>query len=86
MTHPGSILLLSVLTLLTVLLVFAMKYWSAARRADLQSASAHHYRALAEQLLALQSASSGQLHALEHQVGDVKAKLTRIETILRDVE
>lgn len=86
MTHSGSFLLLSVLTLMTVLLVFAMKYWSAARRADMQIASANNYRDLAEQLLALQTASTGKLSSLESEVGDVKAKLTRIETILRDVE
>ncbi len=86
MSHSSTFFLLSVLMLLTVLLVFAMKYWSAARRADMQIAYANNYRELAEKLATLQGASTGKLGALEHDVGDMNARLARIEKILREVE
>lgn len=85
MSHPGSFVLLFALLLLTVLLVFAMKYWSAARRADLQIASANNYRELAEKLAVLKEADSSKLTSLEHGVGDMAARLARIEKILREV-
>jgi predicted negative regulator of RcsB-dependent stress response len=86
MSHSSTFFLLSVLMLLTVLLVFAMKYWSAARRADMQIAHANNYRELAEKLATLQGASTGKLGMLEHDVGDMNARLARIEKILREVE
>ncbi|AKZ63195.1 hypothetical protein F506_11410 [Herbaspirillum hiltneri N3] len=86
MSHSSTFFLLSVLMLLTVLLVFAMKYWSAARRADMQIAYANNYRELAEKLATLQGASTSKLGALEHDVGDMNARLARIEKILREVE
>lgn len=84
--HAGTFFLLSVLTLATVLSVFGMKYFSAARRARLRGAGDGAYRALAEKTAAAQSASAASLAGLEADVSDMKTRLAAVEKVLKEVE
>jgi hypothetical protein len=56
----------------TLLVIFAMKYWSAAQQA----------RALA----ASQSEMASVLASIDGSLSDVRARLTAVEKILKDVE
>lgn len=77
--------LATVLVLATVLLVFAMKYMSAARQARLRSADETLYRSLAEKANAAQSATTASLSAIQSDLADAKARLASVEKMLREV-
>jgi hypothetical protein len=73
------------LPLLAVLLVFAMKYGSAAVqvRARLENDSA--YRDIAEKAAALQARSVSSLAAIEGELSEIKTRLGAIEKVLKEV-
>jgi Tfp pilus assembly protein PilO len=77
--------LITILVLVTTLLVFAMKYFSAWRNthADLKSES--DYRALAEKAATAQAATAASLSALLSDFDEMKARLVSVEKMLRDV-
>ncbi|WP_422365143.1 hypothetical protein [Pelagibius sp.] len=84
--HSGTFFLLTLLTLATVLSVFGMKYFSAAKRARLRAADDGAYRALAEKTSAAQTASAASLASLEADLSDMKTRLAAVEKVLREVE
>jgi uncharacterized membrane protein len=73
--HAHTFLLVTILVLVTILLVFGMKYFSAARRDRAGVTREDAYRELAEKAVSVQS-----------DVSEMKLRLTAIEKLLREVE
>ena len=71
---------------LTFILVFAMKYASAAIQARVRSVQDAGYRALAEAAVAAQSEMSVSLNAMQSELLKVSASLAAVESILKQVE
>ena len=80
-----TFLLVTILVLVTVLLIFAMKYASAARQAGLRIASEDAYRDLAERAVKAQAESAAALSSLQASIADINARLTSVEKLLKDV-
>lgn len=83
--HANSFLLLSILGLATILLLFGMKYLLTARQARMRCTDAGAYRQLAEQAAASQSASAAAMAALQADLSEMRARLTAIDKVLREV-
>jgi hypothetical protein len=83
--HATPFLFLSILALATILLVFGMKYFSAAKHAPAGAASENAWRDIAAKAEAAQASSAAALAALQADVTDVKGKLASIEKVLREV-
>jgi 5-bromo-4-chloroindolyl phosphate hydrolysis protein len=66
----------------TILLVFAMKYFSALWQARARIAQDHAYRDLAEKAVAAQS----DLSAIRSELSQVRSSLATIEKTLKQVE
>jgi hypothetical protein len=73
--HAHTFLLVTILALVTILLVFGMKYFSAARRDKAGVIREDAYRELAEKAVSVQA-----------DVSEMKLRLTAIEKLLREVE
>lgn len=73
------------LPLATVLVIYGMKYWSAAFRARAESASAEAYRELAAKSAAAQAESAATLAAMQATLADMKGRLASVETMLKEV-
>lgn len=73
------------LPLATVLLVFGMKYWSAAYKARSEAASAEAYRELAARSAAAQAENAAALAAMQATLADMKGRLASVETMLKEV-
>ncbi len=78
-------LLPTVLVLLTVLLVFGMRYASGAWQARLRLADEGRFRSLAERTEAAQAATAASLATAQAELSDVRARLASIEKMLREV-
>jgi len=74
------------LVLGTILLVFGMKYLSAARQAQARITGENAYRALAEKATAAQSENATLLSTIQAELSDMKTRLSAIEKILKEVE
>jgi len=70
----------------TILLVFGMKYFSAAVAARARIANDTVYQALAEKIAAAQSDQQVLLSAIQAELAKVSASLTGVEKILKQVE
>jgi len=79
-------LLVTILVLVTVILVFGMKYFSAARQASLRVASEDGYRALAERTVKAQEAGAELLGAINAGLADIERRLASVEKVLKEVE
>jgi Tfp pilus assembly protein PilO len=84
--HAHTFLLVTILMLVTILLVFGMKYFSAARQARAQIAGDDGMRDLAIKASAAQADTSASLASLRAELTEVKSRLTSIEKILKEVE
>jgi Tfp pilus assembly protein PilO len=84
--HANTFLLITILALVTILLVFGMKYFSAARTAHARAGSEEAYRELADKAVSLQAANAASLAAVQADFSEVKIRLTAIEKLLREVE
>ncbi len=73
------------LPLATVLVIFGMKYWSAAHKARAESASADAYRELAAKSAAAQAENAATLAAMQATLADMKGRLASVETMLKEV-
>ena len=71
--------------LLTIVFVFGMKYFSAARQTKMLADDQAAYRKLAEIAAAAESASAASLSALRSDFAEMKSRLTSIEKILSEV-
>ena len=84
--HANTFLLLTILVLVTILLVFGMKYFSAARTAHARANGEEAYRELAEKAVALQAANAASQATIQADFSEMKIRLTAIEKLLREVE
>lgn len=70
----------------TPLIIFGLKYWSAAYQARAKAKADEAYRALAQQSATAQSESAASLSAIQNDVAQITARLTAVEKILKAVE
>jgi signal transduction histidine kinase len=84
--RPTIFLIVTILVLVTILSIFAMKYLSAARQAQLQRGSEDNYRDLAERAVKAHEENAVTLASLRQAVSEVGARLANVEKVLKDVE
>jgi Tfp pilus assembly protein PilO len=84
--HASTFLLVTILVLVTILLVYGMAYFSAARQMRVRVAGEGACRELAEKAAAVQSAGAASLAAVQTDLSEVKTRLASIEKVLRQVE
>jgi hypothetical protein len=70
----------------TPLLIFGMKYLSAAYQARARMAGDDAYKELAQKAAAAQSESAASLVVIQGELSDVRTRLAAVEKILKDVE
>jgi hypothetical protein len=71
---------------LTIFLVFAVRAYSSVQQARMRLANDGAYRQLAEQATAAQADTAQALSAIQAAMADVRARLTAVEKILKEVE
>ena len=82
-----SLYLLSIsLVLVTILLVFGMRAFSAVQQAKVRNASDAAYRQIAEKAVSAASENTTALSSIQATLGDVRTRLTAIEKVLKEVE
>jgi signal transduction histidine kinase len=79
-------LLVTILVLVTIILVFAMKYFAAIRQASQRVASDDLYRALAEKATRAQETSTELLGAVNSGLARIELRLANVEKVLKEVE
>jgi hypothetical protein len=79
-------LLVTILVLVTIVLVFAMKYFAAIRQASQRIASEDGYRALAEKAARAQETSAELLGAINSGLTQIEMRLANVEKVLKEVE
>jgi len=78
-------LLTLILPLVTVLIVFGMKYWSAAVQSHAAKVGEEAYRELAEKAVAAQRDNATALSAIQADVARLSGSLAKVENILKQV-
>jgi signal transduction histidine kinase len=84
--RASTFLLVTILVLVVILLVFAMKYFVGARTARLRIASEDAYRDLAARAVRSQEESAAALAGLKGSVSEIEGRLARVEKVLKEVE
>jgi Tfp pilus assembly protein PilO len=84
--HTSIYLLTLGLPLLTVLLVFGMKYFAAVQQARSLLAQDEAYRQLAAQAAQSQAEMTAQLAALSSTLARLESRTASVEQILKQVE
>ena len=79
-------LLVTILILVTAIIIFAMKYFAAARQARLRITSEATYRELAERTVEAQEKSAEILAALKSGMSQIETRLASVEKVLKEVE
>jgi predicted negative regulator of RcsB-dependent stress response len=79
-------LLTLVLPLLTILIVFAMRYYANVQQERARQANDVSYRRLAESASAAQSQIAISLAAVEASLSDVRTRVAAVEIMLKAVE
>lgn len=74
------------LPLATILLIFGMKYFSAAQQAKARLANDEAYRQIAAQAIAAQQETAARLASIDATLADLKARLSGVEKLLKEVE
>lgn len=74
------------LPLATMLLIFGMKYFSAAQQAKARLANDEAYRQIAAQAIAAQTETAKTLASIDATLADLKARLSGVEKLLKEVE
>lgn len=86
MADKASLFLLNtILILVTVLLVFAMKYFSSARQARARIAGDNAYRDLLDKTLKTQEELTASLGSIQSSVAQIENRLAGVEKVLKDV-
>jgi Na+-transporting methylmalonyl-CoA/oxaloacetate decarboxylase gamma subunit len=86
MTDRASIfLLVTILVLVTIILIYAMKSFSDFRKARLQIESEDAYRELAERVVRAQEGSAAALAALLNNIQQIETRTATIEKVLKEV-
>jgi hypothetical protein len=70
----------------TPLAIFGLKYWAAAKAADVHTATQEAYRKLAADAVTAQSGNAATLSAIQSELGEIKARMASVEKILKAVE
>jgi predicted negative regulator of RcsB-dependent stress response len=83
--HSLVFSIMTALVLLTIVFVFGMKYFSAARQTKVLADSQAAYQKLAEIAAAAEAASAASLSALQSDFAEMKSRLASIEKILSQV-
>jgi hypothetical protein len=68
------------------LLIFGMKYISAAYRARLRTLADDAYRKLAGDAVTAQAGNAATLSAIQSELAEIKTRMASVETILKAVE
>jgi hypothetical protein len=84
--HEHVYLLTIGLPLLTILLVFGMRYYAAVQQAKARLANDDAYRAIAEKAASAQADTANALEAMNVTLADLKSRLAAVEKILKEVE
>jgi hypothetical protein len=84
--HEHVYLLTIGLPLLTILLVFGMRYYAAVQQAKARLANDDAYRAIAEKAVSAQADTANALAAMNVTLADLKSRLAAVEKILKEVE
>jgi len=79
-------LLTLVLPLVTILIVFAMRYYANVQQARARLANEDAYRSLAESASAAHSQIATSLAAIEAALSDVRTRVAAVEIMLKAVE
>ncbi|MDQ2988854.1 MAG: hypothetical protein M3R60_07110 [Pseudomonadota bacterium] len=74
------------LPLATILLIFGMKYFSAAQQAKARLANDEAYRQIAAQATAAQAETAKTLASIDATLADLKLRLGGVEKLLKEVE
>lgn len=78
--------LISMCTLFgTILVIFGLKYWSAAAAASIQAAGTDVYRKLAADAVTTQAGNAATLSAIQSEIAEIRARIAGVETILKTV-
>jgi hypothetical protein len=85
MSAPLYLITIS-LPLVTILLVFGMRYFAVVQQARARLAADEAYRALAEKAAAAEAQTASTLAAMEAALSDVRTRLAGVEKILKEVE
>jgi Tfp pilus assembly protein PilO len=70
----------------TPILIFGLKYWSAAQQARARIAEDGAYRKLASDAVTAQSGNAATLSAIQSELAEIKTRMASVETILKTVE
>jgi Tfp pilus assembly protein PilO len=70
----------------TPLAIFGLKYWAAAKAADVQTETQAAYRKLAADAVTAQSGNAATLSAIQSELAELKTRMAGIEKILKEVE
>lgn len=70
----------------TPLVIFAMKYWTAAKQAAARLAEESIYRKLASDAVTAQSGNAATLSAIQSELAEIKSRMASVEKILKAVE
>jgi hypothetical protein len=70
----------------TILIIFAMKYFAAARQSQSRIANEDAYRDLAQKAVAAQSQNAAALSAMNDELSLFNTRLASVEHILKAVE
>ena len=74
------------LPLLTVLLVFGMRYRAQVQQAQARLANDEAYRQLAEKAAANQAATAAALASIDATLADLRARVAGVEKVLKEVD
>jgi Tfp pilus assembly protein PilO len=83
--HSIVFSIVTALVLLTIVSVFGMKYFSAARQTKALPDNQEAYRKLAEIATTARTASAASLSALQSDFAEMKSRLASIEKVLSEV-
>lgn len=74
------------LPLLAIVVVAAMRHFSAIQQAKLRFSHEEAYRAIAEKAVAAHTEAAASLASMDASLSELKSRVTAIEKILKEVE
>ena len=74
------------LPLITILVIFGMKYFSNLSQARVRILEENAYRSLAQKAVAVQSEAAASLALLQSELSEINTRLAAVEKILKAVE
>lgn len=74
------------LPLVTILLVFGMRYFLAIQQAKYRFANDEAYRQIAEKAVAAQAEAASALSSIEAALTEVKTQLTAVDKVLKQID